>query len=340
MHYNYYNSNHGKGAYIMKKVNWGVLGTAGIAKGQTIPGMQLAKNCTLYAIAGRDPEKVKSYQEQFGFEKAYLSYDELLTDPDVEAVYIPLPNTLHYEWTKKALEHGKHVLCEKPLTPTAAEAEELFKTAEEHHVFLMEAFAYLHSPLISAIKNEIDTGTIGAIRYMESQFVTSDYSLNNIRMRKETKGGCLYDLGCYTTSMIQWMTGKTPDDIKAIAAFSPEGVDVLTDAIFTYSDGMKAMINCGMVLKTGADKRLDQLRIEGTEGSIRSTAEFNGCGNLSYTIIKDDTATKKYVFAPQNYCLEVEQMGRCILNGELPHVTKEFTLSNLQTLERIFQEIS
>lgn len=324
----------------MKKVNWGVLGTAGIAKGQTIPGMQQAENCTLYAIAGRDPEKVKAFQEQFGFEKSYTDYNELLSDQEIQAVYIPLPNTLHYEWTKNALEHGKHVLCEKPLTPTAKEAEELFKIAEENNVFLMEAFAYLHSPFIAAVKKEIDQGTIGEIRYIESQFVTSDYELSNIRMRRETKGGCLYDLGCYTTSMIQWMTDQTPKEIKAIAAFSPEMVDVLTSAIFTYNSNMKAFMNCGMVLATGADKRLDQLRIEGTKGSIRSAAEFNGCGTLSYTIHKDGLCEEKQVNTPQNYRLEVEQLGRCILNGETPHVSKEFTVSNLQTLERIIQEIS
>jgi len=324
----------------MDKVRWGVMGTAGIAQGQTIPGMTEALNCRLYAVAGRDPAKAESFRERFGFEKAYGSYEALLDDPAVEAVYIPLPNTLHYEWAKKALQHGKHVLCEKPLTPTAREAEDLFRTAEENHVLLMEAFAYLHSPLIAAIKNEIDSGTVGEIRYMESQFVTSDYDLGNIRMRRETAGGCLYDLGCYTTSMVGWMTGKEPDAVKAIAAFSPEGVDVLTDAILTYGNGMKAFINCGMVLKTGADKRIDQLRIEGTGGSIRSTAEFNGCGDLPYTVFRDDRTEVKHVQSPQNYRLEVEQFGRCIRNGESPHVTKEFTLSNLRTLERILAEIA
>ena len=109
----------------MKKVNWGVIGTAGIAKGQTIPGMVLAENCNLYAIAGRSIGKAEEFQKEFGFEKAYGDYEALLKDPDVEAVYIPLPNTLHYEWIKKALQHGKHVLCEKPLVPTAKEAEEI-----------------------------------------------------------------------------------------------------------------------------------------------------------------------------------------------------------------------
>ncbi len=323
----------------MEKINWGVIGTAGIAKGQTIPGMTEAENCNLYAIAGRDIEKARAYQAEFGFDKAYGSYEELLEDPKVEAVYIPLPNTLHYEWTKKALRHGKHVLCEKPLTPTAAQAEELFRTAEENHVFLMEAFAYLHSPFIAAVKAEIDAGVIGEIRYIESQFVTSDYDLSNIRMRKETAGGCTYDLGCYTTSMVQWMTGRVPDTVKAAGVFSPEGVDVLTSAVFSYEGGMKAMVNSGMVLATGKNNRLDQLRIEGTEGSIRSTAEFNGCGDLSYTVIKDGREEEKHISVPQNYRLEVEQLGRCIRNGETPHVTEAFTLANLSTLERILDEI-
>ena len=323
----------------MNKVNWGVLGTAGIAKGQTIPGMTEAENCHLYAIAGRDMKKAQAVQDQFGFEKAYDSYEALLSDPNVEAVYIPLPNSIHFEWVKKALEYGKNVLCEKPLTPTAAEAEELFRIADENHVLLMEAFAYLHSPFIKAVKEELANGTVGKIRYMESQFVTSDYDLSNIRMRKETKGGCTYDLGCYTTSMVSWMSGQDPETVNAAAAFSPEGVDVLTSAILSYTDGMKAFLNCGMVLPTNANRRLDQLRIEGTEGSIRSTAEFNGCGELTYTVIRDRKSEIKSVYCPQNYRLEVEQFGRCIRNGEQPHVTREFTIRNLRTLERILEAI-
>ena len=192
----------------MRKINWGVIGTAGIAKGQTIPGMKLAENCSLLAIAGRDMKKAQAYQKEFGFERAYGSYEELLADPDVEAVYIPLPNTLHFEWTRKALQAKKHVLCEKPLVPTAKEAEELFALADENGVILMEAFAYLHSPWIAAIRQELDSGVIGQVRYMESQFLTSDYDSSNIRMRRETCGGSVYDLGCYTVTMIAWMLGR------------------------------------------------------------------------------------------------------------------------------------
>lgn len=323
----------------MEKIKWGVLGTAGIAQGQTIPGMLEAENCRLFAIAGRDLKKAQSFQERFGFEKAYGSYEELLADPDIVAVYIPLPNTLHYEWTKKALEHGKNVLCEKPLVPTVKEAEDLFRTAEENHVLLMEAFAYLHSPFTAAVRAEIESGAIGSLRYMESQFVTSDYDLANIRMRKETNGGGMYDLGCYTTSMLGWMTGKDPEEVRASALFSPEGVDVLASAVLRYSDGMKGMINCGMVLQTGADRRIDQLRIEGSAGSIRTISEFNGCGDLSYLLIRDGHCEEKHVRTPNNYRLETEQFGRCIRGQETPHVTAAFTLRNLRTMERILEQI-
>ena len=129
----------------MRKINWGVLGTAGIAKGQTIPGMLEAANCHLYAIAGRNMGKAQAFQQEFGFEKAYDSYDAMLADPLVEAVYIPLPNELHCQWTAAALRAGKHVLCEKPLAPTVAQMEEMIQTANENHVFLMEAFAVLSS---------------------------------------------------------------------------------------------------------------------------------------------------------------------------------------------------
>ena len=178
----------------MRKINWGVIGTAGIAKGCTIPGMQLAENCNLYAIAGRSMAKAESYKQQFGFEVAYDSYEALLADPKVEAVYIPLPNELHYEWTLKALKAKKHVLCEKPLAPTPAQIQEMFACAKENGVFLMEAYAYLHSPLMAAIKQELKSGVIGDVLYMESQFITSDYDVSNIRMRRETYGGATYDL--------------------------------------------------------------------------------------------------------------------------------------------------
>ena len=135
----------------MANIKLGVLGTAGIARGCTIPGMQLADNCDLYAIAGRSIEKANQFKEEFGFEKAYGDYESLLADENVQAVYIPLPNHVHLEWIEKAAKAGKHVLCEKPMCMNPAELKEAFEVCRENNVILMEAFAYLHGDAINAL---------------------------------------------------------------------------------------------------------------------------------------------------------------------------------------------
>ena len=323
----------------MSCINWGVLGTAGIAKGCTIPGMQLAENCNLYAIAGRNMDKAESYKQQFGFEIAYDSYEKLLADPKVEAVYIPLPNELHYTWTIKALKAKKHVLCEKPLAPTPEQIKEMFACAKENGVILMEAFAYLHSPYMAAIKEEVTSGVIGDVLYMESQFITSDYDISNIRMRKETFGGAMYDLGCYNTSQILWLLDEEPVKVQAIAEFSDRAIDLYTAGILTFADGKKANFICGMVLATDQDRRIDCLRIHGTKGDIRADAQFNQAGELSYVLTVDGEKTVKTVSTPQNYSLEIAQLGRCILEGEQPHVSESFTLKNALLIQRILEKI-
>ena len=322
----------------MRKIKWGVLGTANIARGCTIPGMRLAENCELYAIAGRSLEKAEQFRAEFGFEKAYGSYEALLADPAVEAVYIPLPNTLHHEWVIKAAKAGKHILCEKPLAPSAEKAAEMQSAARENGVLLMEAFAYLHTPLIAAIKAELDRGTIGEVRYLENAFVTSDYDLSNIRMRKETLGGSLYDLGCYCISQAIWLLGE-PESVYAVADFSDQGVDRLTTGILSYANGVRAAFTCGMTLATGQDRRLDRLQIHGTEGVLRTDAEFNQAGRLSYQVVTEGKAVTRYVDVPQNYSLEVVQLGRCIADGEQPHVSANFTLATARTLDKALAAI-
>ena len=322
----------------MRKIKWGVLSTANIARGCTIPGMQLAENCELYAIAGRSLAKAEQFKSEFGFEKAYDSYEALLADPAVEAVYIPLPNTLHCEWVIKAAKAGKHILCEKPLAPDAAQAEQMQAAARENGVLLMEAFAYLHSPLIAAIRAELDRGAIGAVRYLENAFVTSDYDLSNIRMRRETLGGSLYDLGCYCISQALWLLGE-PESVRAVAVFSDQGVDRLATGILSYADGVAAAFTCGMTLPTGQDKRLDRLQIHGTKGVLRTDAEFNQAGRLSYQIVTDGEVVTRYVDVPQNYSLEIAQLGRCIALGEQPHVSADFTLAIARTMDKALASI-
>lgn len=323
----------------MSKVKWGVLGTAGIARGCTIPGMKLADNCELYAIAGRSKEKADEFKAEFGFEKAYGSYDELLADSEVQVVYIPLPNDIHYEWVMKAINAGKNVLCEKPMAPTAKQAEELFAAAKANNVILMEAFAYLHSPYVSAVKSEIESGVIGKVCYMESAFLTQGYDMSNIRMHKELYGGATYDLGCYSTSMILWMLDKEPSKIQAVSEFTDEKIDIFTTAFLQFDDGTRASINCGMVFDKTHPARMDRLYIHGDKGYIKSYTGFNMDGDLEYTVCVDGVETVKTVNSRQNYCLEIEQMGRCILDGENQHVTPGFSVKNAKVIDGILSSI-
>lgn len=321
------------------KVKWGVLGTAGIARGCTIPGMKLADNCELYAVAGRNYDKAVEFQKEFGFEKAYGSYDELLADPEVKAVYIPLPNDLHYEWSLKAMQAGKNVLCEKPLAPTKEMAEKLFAAAKECGVVLMEAFAYLHSPFVDAVKSELDAGTIGDVKYIESAFIVQGCKPTDIRMHRANYGGSVYDLGCYSTSMILWMLGKLPNEVLGCAEFTDDKIDLHSSAIMKFDNEVRASLNCGMVFGNSRNGRYDRLYINGSKGCIKSYAEFNGSGELEYTVFTDEGATVKKVDCRQNYCLEVEQLGRCILNGEKPRVSPEFSVMNAELINNILTAI-
>ncbi|MBO4457391.1 MAG: Gfo/Idh/MocA family oxidoreductase [Butyrivibrio sp.] len=322
----------------MATIKWGVLGTANIARWCTIPGMKLAKDCELYAIAGRSLEKAESYKQEFGFRKAYGSYAELIADKDVQAVYIPLPNNLHLKWVKEALNAGKHVICEKPLALNAGEAKEMFDTAKANGVYLMEAYAYLHSPYVESLKRDIASGVIGDVDYIETAFVTQGYK-EDIRLHKDMGGGAMYDLGCYCTTMILSLINAEPGYVKAVAEFTELGVDSMTSAILRFSNGVRAAFNVGMVLGKNTDSRYDRLYIHGTKGSIRSDVEYNQQGEGFYKIFTQDDVIERKVNIPQNYSLEIAQMCRCINGVETPHVSPEFSIKNAELMDKILTEI-
>ncbi|ROR31426.1 putative dehydrogenase [Mobilisporobacter senegalensis] len=320
---------------MMKQVNWGVLGTANIAKKVTIPAMLKANNCKLYGIAGRNKEKVDEFKETFGFEKAYYSLEEMLEDENIEAVYIPLPNNLHKEWVIKAARRGKNILCEKPLAGSEEDVKEMIRVCDEEGVIFMEAFAYLHSPVIKEIKDILDSGAIGEFSFMESTFVTPRNPDENIRMNLETLGGSVYDLGCYNISLILTMLGEEPDEVKAIAHFTEKKIDDFATAYFGFADGKKACFTTGMC----SVQRGDRFFIYGTKGIIEAPVQFNQEGEISYYIVKDGVREEYTVSTPNNYTLEVEQLGRCITDGEKPYVNHDFSIINARTIDRVLKDM-
>ena len=322
----------------MDKIKWGILGTANIARWATIPGIKLASNAELYAIAGRSLEKAKSFAEEYGFEKYYGSYEELLNDKDVQAVYIPLPNGLHKKWVIEALRAKKNVLCEKPLALNAADAEEMFTAAKENGVNLMEAYAYLHSPYMQSLKEDVKSGIIGTVDFIDTAFVTQGYT-EDIRLYKDLGGGAFYDLGCYCSTMILSLIDSELVSVKAAAEFTDKGVDQMTTGFVRFANGARASFNVGMIFGQESNSRFDRLYSHGSKGCIKSDVEYNQEGDLSYTIYTAGKSIVRKIKTPQNYSLEIEQLGKCILSGEKPFVTPEFSIKNARFMDAVFKEI-
>jgi len=312
-------------------INWGVLGTAQIAANQTIPAMLESKNCNLYGIAGRNKVKVDEFKEKFGFEKAFYSLEAMLEDKEIEAVYIPLPNHLHKEWVIKAAKSKKHILCEKPLAENSADIAEMISVCDEEGVIFMEAFAYLHSPVIKEIKSVVDAGIIGEVTMMESVFFGGASPEDDIRMKRETLGGSIYDLGCYNTSLTLTMFGEEPSDVKAMAHFTEKGIDDFASAYLEFASGKKACFSTGMC----CPQRGDRFFLYGTKGTIEAPIYFNQMGNLTYYTVIDNVREAHTVKVPNNYMLEAEQLGRCIAEGEKPWVSHEFSMANGRTLDKV-----
>lgn len=320
----------------MRKINWGVLGTAGIAYKETIPGMKIADNCNLYAIAGRSIEKANDFKKTFGFEKAYGSYEELIADENVEAVYIPLPNHLHVEWIKKAAEAGKHILCEKPMAMNKEELKEAFETAKKNNVILMEAFAYLHNDAICAMVEKIKNGAVGKVRLIESSFFIRPPKDGDIRWIKEWGGGAVYDVGCYCISLAQRILGEMPESIDAISHFAESEVDDFCHMYFQYPSGAMATLGCGFV----ARERSERIVIHGDKASLWADIAFNQEGLCAFDIRSDEGSEHFEYNVKSNYALEVEQLGRCIADGEKPHVSEEFSLAVCDIIDRVLEKIN
>lgn len=325
------------------KVKWGVMGTASIAAGCTIPGMQKAGNCELYAIAGRSLKKAEEFKERFGFEKAYEGYDALLADPEVQAVYIPLPNDIHLEWVVKALDAGKHVLCEKPIALNETELRKMFKAARNNGVYLMEAYAYLHSPFISELKRIISSGEIGEVDYIDTAFLIQDFT-SDFRLHKELGGGGIYDVGCYSTTMILNLVDSEIDYIKADAEFYDDNVDHMASVLLKFKNGIRASFHAGMLLGKDSADRYDRLYIHGSKGYIRADYEYNQEGEITYKLTTKPSNyewnTKELkIEAASNYTLEIEQLGRVVLGVEKPHITEEFSIKNIRLIDRILDKV-
>jgi len=316
-------------------INWGVIGCARIADWQVIPGMKKANNAKLYAIAGRNKERVDEFKDKYNFVKSYYSYDELLEDSNIDAVYIPLPNALHLEWVLKAAAKKKHILCEKPLGCNSDEINTMKEACEKNGVLLMEAFAYRHNLLTSKLKELLDQGIIGKLKLILANFTDMLTNKEDIRFVKDLGGGATYDLGSYCVNIIRYLAGSEPISVVAAGKICPDsGVDLSSFAILNFKDDLKGMFHCAF-----DSFYRSEYQIVGEEGIIDVPKGFNQEGDIDIIIKKKKHTEIITVSTPSGYMLEIEQLGRCILNGEKPLVTLIDTYSNAQVIDNILKLI-
>jgi predicted dehydrogenase len=230
---------------MSQKLRWGILGVAAI-NDRLMPSFHAARTSDLRAIASRTLKKAKTYAAANRIPKAYGSYDELLADPEIDAVYNPLPNHLHAEWTKRAADAGKHILCEKPLTCDAASAADLVAYCRAKGVRLMDGFMWPHHPRTHKLRKLLDSGAIGEVKKVVATFTFDLAGLprDNIRMQPGAGGGGLLDVGCYTTYAIRWWMKQEPVRVWAAASYV-HGVDVAMAGVFTFAGGQTASFDCG-----------------------------------------------------------------------------------------------
>jgi len=241
---------------------WGIISTAHINR-LVIPAAKASPKVDLVAVASRQQRRAEEYARTWGIERAYGSYEALLEDPDIEAVYISLPNTMHCEWSVRAVEAGKHVLCEKPMSRHPEEVEAAFDAADRAERLLSEAFMYRHNPQTRKLRELVDSGAIGEVRLVRSAFSFSLYDPQNIRLRTDVEGGALMDVGCYCVSGSRLAAGAEPESVFGRAWVGESGTDWVFTGSLLFPDDVLALFDCGTALP-----ERDELEVIGNEGSL------------------------------------------------------------------------
>jgi len=323
---------------MSRKIRWGVLSTASIGVRKVLPGMQQGKYSEVVAIASRDLGKAREAAAKLGIPTAYGSYEELLEDASIEAIYNPLPNQLHVPWTIRAAEAGKHVLCEKPLSLTVAEAESLLKIRERTSVKIGEAFMIRSHPQWLRVKALIDEGRIGQLRCVMGCFSYHNVDPKNIRNNTESGGGALYDIGCYCIQAARYAFGAEPKRVVGCIDRDPGmQIDRLTSGILEFAGG-QSIFTCSTQFVP-----YQRVQFFGTTGRIEIEIPFNAPKDRPTRIFIDggelfgaERMTEEFPICDQ-YTLQGDDFSKAILDDTEVPVPLEEAIRNMKVIEAIFQ---
>ncbi|MDH7486851.1 MAG: Gfo/Idh/MocA family oxidoreductase [Anaerolineae bacterium] len=319
----------------MSKVRWGILSTAAIGIYKVIPAMQQGKHCEIVGIASRELAKAQAAAQRLGIPKAYGSYEALLADPDIEAVYIPLPNHLHVPWSLRALEAGKHVLCEKPIGLSVSEAEQLLEAAHKHpHLKVMEAFMYRHHPQWRKAKQLVDEGRIGELRTIQTFFSYYNVDPDNIRNRADIGGGGLMDIGCYCISLSRFIFDAEPQRVVGIVEYDPVfGTDRLTSGTMDFGRGTSTW-TCSTQLVP-----YQRVNIFGTTGRVEIEIPFNAPSDRPCKMWHERNGAIEEIVLPicDQYTIQGDLFSLAVLQDTPVPTPLEDAVANMKVIEAILR---
>lgn len=317
------------------RIRWGVLSTAKIGTVQVIPAMQQGQFCEVTAIASRNLERANEVAADLQIPRAYGSYEELLSDPDIDAIYNPLPNHLHVPWSIKAIEAGKHVLCEKPIGLTSAEGRQLLDCAAAHpELKVMEAFMYRHHPQWQQARSLVKSGKIGTLRTIQSFFSYFNDDPANIRNQRDIGGGGLMDIGCYPISLSRFIFGAEPQRVSGIVEYDEQlGTDCLASASLDFGNGT-ATFTCSTQLNP-----YQRVHIHGTKGRIEIEIPFNAPIDRPCKIwLQTGTEIEEIELKLCNqYTIQGDLMSQAILNNTPVPTPLEDAIGNMQVIEAVVE---
>lgn len=320
-----------------RSFRWGVLSTAPIAASAYVPGIQASANGQLFSVSSRSPERARAFAGTHGFARFHETHEDLLADPEVDGIYNPMPTSHHYAWTRKCLEAGKPVLCEKPFCETAAEAEEIRRVSQETGVLAVEALMYRHHPLTHTLRDLILKGTIGELRMIENSFHAVQ-NPDSTRFDPALGGGALNDLGVYCISHACFLTGEHPVDIRATGWTGPTGVDESVSMSLSFPSGGVASLNCGIRLPFACD-----LRVTGTRGRFEvHDGAMIPRPKDAYEIRLNQDGTSSQITVPKanHYQLTAEAFVRAVRGEEEPRPPLESTIATLRVMDEVRAQIS
>ena len=322
-----------------RPVRWGILGAADIAIKKVIPAMRASRLAVPHAIASRDIAKAKAAAERLGIPRAYGSYEELLADPEVEAIYNPLPNHLHVPWSVRAAGAGKHVLCEKPIGLSADEARVLLAARDANRVQIAEAFMVRTHPQWAVVERLIAEGRIGPLRLVTGHFSYYRRDPTDIRSNVDWGGGALMDIGCYPIFIARWMFGAEPTDVVAMMERDPDmGIDRLTSAMLRFAAGQATFTCAGQLVP------YQRMHLFGERGRIEVEIPFNAPPDRACRIFVDDgsqlggaSAVQIEVPVADQYTLQADRFSEAVRGVGTVPVSLESAIANMEVIDAAFR---